>query len=88
MTKSYPKRGKKSSRPGTAAQFKEQKLGSCYFSRQTMLSSDRLRELGANDYGKKAQAKKKEIAGIAVNPRRTIITGASPKQPVDPQLPY
>lgn len=88
MTESFPKAGKKSSRPGTAAKNKSQELGSCYFYRHDMLGGERTRQLADNDYGVRAQKKTKKTGGLRVNPRRTIITGASPKEPTDPKLPY
>jgi hypothetical protein len=88
-TESWPKSGKTGGRPGTAAEPKSQTLGSPYFNRHTLFgdAGTRTREM-ANDYGKKPQKTGKNDNGLSVNPRRTIITGASPKEPVDPKLPY
>lgn len=88
MTENWKKSGKKSGRPGVEAKAKSQKLGSCQLYRQSMLSSNRTRELNENDYGKRAQKTGKTESGIWANPRRTIITGASPKETIDPKLPY
>lgn len=70
------KSGKKGSRPGTAAKGMTQKLGSPYWWRHDMGGDEtRERELGRNDYGKKAQKTDKVDERIPVSPRRTIIHG-------------
>jgi len=68
----YPKKGKKSSRPGTAAKGKTEVLGSVYFYRHEMSGDEiRMREVDNNDYSKSAKPRpsEKTTDGFPVNPR-------------------
>ena len=90
-TVTFKKNGKLSTRPDSGAMGrhdKTQELGSCYFYRQTILPGNRDAQLSDNDYGKKQRRQEGASGGKRVNPRRTMITGASQKTPGDPKLPY
>lgn len=81
-TETWPKAGKKSSRPGVEVAPQSEKPGDPYHYRCSKGGAEtRDRELQSNDYGKKAQKVRPPPSGIAVDPRRTIISGGSPKQP-------
>jgi hypothetical protein len=70
---SYPKKGKRSSRPGTAAKGKSEKLGNPYFYRHEMGGDEmRMREIMGNDYSKPAKPRRGERTtnGIPANPMR------------------
>jgi hypothetical protein len=81
MATSYPKRGKKGSRPGSGAGnqgigSESEKIGHPYHYRHEMGSSEvRSRELYDNDYGKTA-APQPQRGGRAVSMRPTIITAS------------
>jgi hypothetical protein len=76
MVETFPKKGKKSSRPGTAAKDSSERLGSPYYYRCEKGGTDkRARELLENDYGKEAQETDKVRDGFPVSPRRTMIHG-------------
>lgn len=79
MYESFPKKGKKSSRPGKVDKdpIGTQRTGNPYFFRHdTGGDEKRVREIYSNDYGKKAQKTDKVLAGFPVSPRRTMITGS------------
>ena len=79
MFTTAPKKGKKSSSPGTDTKPQAEETGSPYFYRCEKGGDEkRMREIYDNRYGKadKAVAKPRNDKGFPVSPRRTIITGS------------
>ena len=78
-TESFPKKGKKGGRPGTADKGRSETLGSPYFYRSERGGDEsRAQQIYENIYGKadKARPKERTTKGFPVSPRRTMITGS------------
>ena len=79
MATSYPKKGKKGSRPGVEVKGSTETMGSPYFFRCEKGGDEtRAQQIYENIYGKADKGRRKErtTKGFPVSPRRTIITGS------------